>query len=60
MAIRVKSRLGHEPEVVVEADFLGAFADGVEVLVVRRVGRARDADGFDLLWDLHGGIVFIC
>ena len=60
MAIRVKSRLDHAPEVVVEADFLGAFADGVEVLVVRRVGRAGDADGFDLLWDLHGGIVFIC
>ena len=47
---------GTAPEVVLEADFLGALADGVEVLIVRRVGRAGDADGFDLLWDLQGGM----
>jgi hypothetical protein len=38
---------------VVELDFLGALAHGGEVLVVRRIGRARDADGFNLLRDLH-------
>jgi len=32
---------------------------GVEVLIVRRVGRAGDADGFDLLWDLQGDCVLL-
>ena len=40
---------GAVPEVVVELDFLGALAHGGEVLIVRRVGRAGDADGFDLI-----------
>lgn len=40
-------------ELVVELDFLGALAHGGKVLIVRRVCRARDADGFNLLRDLH-------
>lgn len=40
---------GTVPELVVELDFLGALAHGGEVLVVRRVGRAGNADGFDLI-----------
>ena len=32
---------------------------GVEVLIVRRVGRTGDADGFDLLWYVHRCDIFI-
>ena len=53
MAIRVKTKLDAVSEVVVELDFLGALAEGGHILVVRRIGRARDADGFNLLRDLH-------
>lgn len=40
---------GAVPEVVVELDFIGALAHGGEVLVMRRVGRTRDADNFNLV-----------
>lgn len=36
------------PELILQSDFLDAPTHGGEVLVVRRVGRAGDADGFDL------------
>ena len=54
---------GALPEVVLEADFLGALAHGGEVLVVRRVrssgsraiaGRPRDGGLACLLWNVHG------
>ena len=50
------------PELVVDGQLGGALAEGGHVLVMGRVrssgsrakaGRARDADGFNLLRDLH-------
>ncbi len=40
-------------DLVVDGQVGGALAHGGEVLVVRRVCRAGDADGFNLLRDLH-------
>lgn len=40
---------GALPEFVLQTDFLGALAHGDEVLIMRRVGRPRDADGFNLV-----------
>ena len=37
------------PELVVDGQVGGALAEGGHVLVMGRVGRARDADGFNLV-----------
>ena len=44
---------GALPELVLQADFLGALAHRIEVLVMRRVRRPRDGDLVDLHCYFH-------